>query len=150
MKSRILAALVASALAGCSCAVENAQEQIKVYTHPGRADCALSRQGKVIGRIAGTPGFTTIERGWHDITIRCTRDGYKDAVYRVRGGAAGIFFDKLTPRARASDDDSVNAYGALYDVVVNLTLRPIGASAPRDGPAPALPQPSGTISILGK
>jgi hypothetical protein len=148
MKPRIVAALAVFALAGCSPIPKGTPEQVKVYTHPGRADCTLSRQGKVIGRIAGTPGFTTVEKTWYDITIRCDKAGYKQAVYRFRGAAAGIFFDRPVPRAGKADDD-VNAFGALYDVVVDLTLHPIGASAPDVAPTPAA-APSGTISILGK
>jgi hypothetical protein len=149
MKPRIMVALAASVLAGCSGIPEGTHEQIKVYTHPGRADCALNRQGKVIGRIEGTPGFTTVEKTWHDLTIRCSKAGFKDAVYRIRGGAAGIFFDKPVPRADTASDD-VNAYGAMYDVVVNLTLHPKDASVPDTAPTPAAAKPSGTISILGK
>lgn len=149
MKPRIMVALAASVLAGCSGIPEGTHEQIKVYTHPGRADCALNRQGKVIGRIEGTPGFTTVEKTWHDLTIRCSKAGFKDAVYRIRGGAAGIFFDKPVPRADSASDD-VNAYGAMYDVVVNLTLHPMDASVPNTAPTPAAAKPSGTISILGK
>jgi hypothetical protein len=127
MKIAIVTALAAFALAGCAGKTEVVKEQIKVVTHPGGADCALNRRGKEVGRIGGTPGFTTIEKTRYDITIRCSRAGYKEAVFPIRGSAHGIFSGNTAHRASAADDsEPVTSYDASYDVVVSLDLVPNG------------------------
>jgi hypothetical protein len=127
MKIAILASLAAFALAGCAGKTEAVKEQIKVITHPGGADCALNRRGKEVGRIGGTPGFTTIEKTRYDITIRCNRAGYKQAIFPIRGNAHGIFFGNTAHRASAANDaEAVTSYDVSYDVVVSLDLVPNG------------------------
>lgn len=121
-------AIVAFALALAGCAgVPQGNEQVKVDTNPGGADCALERQGKVIARIPGTPGFTTISKSWHRVTVRCSKPGYRDASTRAE---AALVFGKA---AQAADDPAT----PLYDVVVNLTLMPTDPDAPAAAPVPA-------------
>jgi hypothetical protein len=140
MKTRIMATLAASVLAGCAGKAEAVKEQIKVVTHPGGADCALNRRGKEVGRIGGTPGFATVGKTWYDIVIRCNKAGYKQAVFPIRGSAHGIFFGNRAHHSGAADDpnsESVTYYDASYDVVVSLDLVPDGIAASpqaRQGP----------------
>jgi hypothetical protein len=132
VKTRLIAALAVTALAGCASGFAGVKEQIKVVTHPGGADCALDRRGKLVGRIGGTPGFTTIEKTWYDVTIRCNKTGYKEAVYRMRGTAAGIFHANVPGRGGVAGDsasDPIYTSDASYDVIVSLELVPAGAAA---------------------
>jgi hypothetical protein len=125
-------AFALAALGGCASTSEGT-EQVKVDTHPGGADCALERQGKVIARIAGTPGFTTISKSWHRVMVRCSKPGYRETAYRADA-------DLLFHDAGKSEDTS------LYDVVVNLTLVPMDATATAAPSAPAFaPAP---VSVL--
>ena len=126
-----LAASVAlSALAGCATLVEGTQ-QVKIDTRPGGADCTLYRQGKVIGRIAGTPGFTTIGNSRYGVTIRCSEKGYLEASYYIRAGDRGV---KLGTKSQAGDFASATDMGydeaALYDVTVHLMLVPQASRHP--------------------
>lgn len=152
MKAEIVLALAACALAGCASITKGPPEQIKVATRPGGADCALNRRGKEIGRIGGTPGFTTVEKSWYDITIRCNKAGYKQAVYVVRGGATGLFFgDGVKGRSGGNDSASdVSEFGAAYDVVVSLALIPVGASTAAKAPTDAAPPVPVSVSPTTK
>ena len=136
-RGKIVAALAASALAGCSITATKAmREQVKVDTRPGGAVCTLNRQGKTIGQIGGTPGFITIDKTWYDLTIRCDKTGYKEAVYRLRGQATGLFFANGARAASSDPSDPVNFFDASYDVVVSLNLVPTGAVAPAPAEKP--------------
>ena len=53
IKSKIISALAASALAGCSSVIEGT-EQLKVVSTPGGADCALERQASRRSARVGT------------------------------------------------------------------------------------------------
>jgi hypothetical protein len=130
MKARIVLALATVPLTGCSSPNPVVREQVKIDTRPGGAVCTLNRQGKTIGEIAGTPGFTTIDKTWYDLTVRCDKAGYRQAVYRLRGQAAGMFFGNGARKAFDDPSDPVNFYDASYDVVVRLDLVPTGAVAP--------------------
>ena len=125
----LAASALASALAGCASIVEGRSEQIKVATKPGGADCALERRGQVIGRIPGTPGFTTIRQTGYSITIRCKKSGYRDATYRIYSDTTGVIFGNIghggtdpanTPSWADRDHDSE------YDIVLYLALVPFG------------------------
>lgn len=115
---RVAIVAFALALAGCAGAPQG-NEQVKVDTNPGGADCALERQGKVIARIPGTPGFTTISKSWHQVTVRCSKPGYRETSTRAET-------DLIFGRAGQTKDDPA---APLYDVVVNLTLVPADANA---------------------
>lgn len=125
------------ALTGCANAPQGT-EQVKVDTNPGGADCALERQGQVIARIPGTPGFTTISKSWHRITIRCQKPGYREAIYRAD---TLLFF-----RAAGDGEDAA----PLYDMVVNLTLVPMDAATPAAPTAPAFTPSPVSVSPVAK
>jgi hypothetical protein len=111
-------AFALAALSGCASAPQGT-EQVKVDTNPGGADCALERQGKVIARIPGTPGFTTISKSWRRVTVRCQKPGYREATFRAD---ADLFY-------RDAGESKGDTTVLLYDVVVNLTLVPMDATA---------------------
>jgi hypothetical protein len=125
MNSRRIAALAVAlpALAACAGAPQGS-EQVKVDTNPGGADCALERQGIVIARIPGTPGFTTISKSWHRVTVRCNKPGYREATGHAE---ADLLFGDAGHTVDAAP---------LYDVVVNLTLVPADAGTPATPSAP--------------
>ncbi len=88
MKKIILLAAV-SVLAGCSSIVEGTSQELIVNTTPEGADCALQREGQVIGRVNPTPGGITVKKSKHDITVVCTKKGYEKATFFNKSDVAG-------------------------------------------------------------
>ncbi len=88
MKKIILLAAV-SVLAGCSSIVEGTSQELIVNTTPEGADCALQREGQVIGRVNPTPGGITVKKSKHDITVVCTKKGYEKATFFNKSDGAG-------------------------------------------------------------
>ena len=88
MKKFILLAAV-SALCGCSSIIEGTSQELIINTTPEGADCALQREGNVIGRVSPTPGGITVKKSKHDITVVCTKKGYEKATFFNKSDVAG-------------------------------------------------------------
>ncbi len=88
MKKFILLAAVAS-LSACSSIIEGTTQELVVNTSPAGADCALMREGYVIGRVNPTPGAVTVKKTKHDIHVVCNKKGYEEATYFNNSDAAG-------------------------------------------------------------
>ena len=102
-------------------------------TNPNGANCALEREGNVIARVQQTPGGTTIKKTKHDITIRCTKDGYQEATFLNHSGAAGATFGNIVLGGGIGwAVDSASGADNKYESPVNISLVPAGAA-----PAPA-------------
>lgn len=141
MKSKITvalaAAIIASALTGCSSIIEGTSQQILVNTNPGGADCALEREGQVIARVLQTPGGATIKKTKYDITVRCTKAGFQEGTYLNHSGAAGATFGNIVAGGGIGwAIDSASGADNKYDGVVNMTLVPASA-APASAPRPS-------------
>lgn len=83
----LLAAVVG--LSACSTIVEGTSQELIVNTTPEGADCALKREGQVIGRVNPTPGGITVKKSKHDITVVCTKKGYETATFFNKSDVAG-------------------------------------------------------------
>jgi hypothetical protein len=126
--------VAASSLAGCSSVIEGTSQEILVNTNPAGANCALEREGNVIARIPQTPGGATIKKTKHDITVRCTKDGFQEATYLDHSGAAGATFGNIVLGGGVGwAIDSASGADNKYDSPVNVSLVP---ATPTDGPAP--------------
>jgi len=77
----------------CSCAtiIEGSSQVINLTTTPIGADCVVTRDAELIGRVT-TPGNFNIDKSKHDIQVVCIKDGYDDAVFKIKSGntIAGI------------------------------------------------------------
>jgi hypothetical protein len=98
-----------------------------VVTNPAGATCVLERDGQSIGTIAATPGLSRIEKSKYDITIRCNKDGFQEAVYvdksDTAAASAGSFVaDVLITQGAAGAVDSVSGADNKYDNAVSMTL----------------------------
>ena len=137
MKLKLLAPLaattmIAASLGGCATAVEGTTQDIAVSTNPAGASCVLERDGKTIGTIAATPGTSHIEKSKYDITIRCNKEGFAEAVYLdksdVAAASAGSFVaDVLVTEGAAGAVDSISGADNKYDSPVSITLVARGA-----------------------
>ncbi len=88
MKKIILLAAVL-ATSACSSIVEGTSQELIINTTPEGADCALQREGQVIGRVNPTPGGITVKKSKHDITVVCTKKGYEKATFFNKSDVAG-------------------------------------------------------------
>ena len=129
--------LAAVCLSGCASIVEGTSQEILVNTNPVGANCDFVREGNVIAHVANTPGGVTIKKTKHDITLKCTKDGYQEATYLNHSGAAGATFGNIILGGGIGwAIDSASGSDNKYDGVVNVTLVPVGAAAAAPPPAP--------------
>ena len=143
------AALLMSALAvsACSSITEGTSQVISVSTNPAGADCALVRQGIVIGRVNPTPGQVKIDKTKHDINVECTKEGFAKASYFNKSDVAGMTAGNLIlGGAIGWAIDSATGADNKYDGSVHLEFKPAAdkslqapAVPPQDGKAPAVP-----------
>ncbi len=91
-------AVAAAFLAGCASPPD--RMEILVATTPPGASCVLSRKGQPIATAAPTPAIALVDPSEAEITIRCRRDGFADAVATVTPHpTAPVFGPLLAPAA---------------------------------------------------
>lgn len=78
------------ALSGCAVLSDVVTQDISVTTNPPGANCALSRDGALIGRANPTPATVLVKKSPHDITISCSLGGYQDVTYLDRSGLSDL------------------------------------------------------------
>ncbi len=112
-------------MSGCSSIVEGTSQQIHVNTDPTGANCALKRQNIVIAQINPTPGAAKIEKTKYDITIVCDKDGYQEATYLNKSGAAAATFGNILAGGGIGwAIDSASGADNKYESDVSIVLTP--------------------------
>ena len=119
------AAALLLTVTGCASIIEGTSQTITLNTNPPGADCALMREGVVIGRVTPTPGSVVIQKTKHDIMIACTKAGYQEATYLNHSGAAGATFGNIVLGGGIGwAINSASGADNKYDSPVNITLVP--------------------------
>lgn len=154
MKSKIgaavAAAIAASCLAGCSSVIEGTSQEILVNTNPPGANCQFLREGNVIASVPATPGGVTIKKTKHDITLKCSKQGYQEATYLNHSGAAGATFGNIVLGGGIGwAIDSASGADNKYDGVVNMSLVPASAEVVAAAAAPATVTSGSGVSQSG-
>ncbi len=122
MKKFILLAAVAG-LSACSSIIEGTSQELIVNTNPPGADCAIVREGRVIGRVNPTPGGVTVKKTKHDITVVCNKKGYEEATYFNNSGAAGATFGNIVLGGGIGwAVDSASGADNKYETPMNISL----------------------------
>ena len=123
-------------LLGCATLLEGTSQEILVSTNPAGATCTLEREGQAIATVTSTPGAALVKRRKHDITIKCRKEGFEEAVYindsgLASGSVAGnVAADLLLTAGLSSIVDSASGADNQYESAVNITLIPIGNRTP--------------------
>jgi hypothetical protein len=113
----------------------------------------LEREGQSIGSVQSTPASVMVRRRKYDITIRCNKQGFEEAVYVNNSGlasgavAGNVAADLLLTAGLSSIIDSASGADNQYEGTVNITLIPKSATAattPAPAQAPAAPSAQGT------
>ena len=137
-------------LGACSSIIEGTTQEIVVNTTPQGADCALRREGRVIGRVNPTPGAEVVEKTKHDMTIKCNKDGFHESVYYNDSDIAGATAGNIILGGGIGwAIDSASGADNKYTSPVNIQMVPQSQAppAPQSAPAPeGGAEPSGDAS----
>lgn len=118
-------ALLALVVSACSSIIEGTSQTITINTNPAGADCALHREGIVIGRVNPTPGSVVVEKTKHDITVICIKEGYQEATYLNNSDVAGATLGNIILGGGIGwAIDSASGADNKYESPVNITLAP--------------------------
>jgi hypothetical protein len=128
MKKRfasILLVCASTALAGCSSIIEGRSQEIVININPPGATCTLVRNDMPIGTVSPTPSAVLIEKTKYDIIIKCDKDGYEQATYFNKSGAAGATVGNIVLGGGIGwAIDSATGADNKYDSPVNITMLP--------------------------
>lgn len=120
----VCAAFVAVAMGGCSSIIEGTSQDIVVNTDPSGAACLFEREGRTIAMVDPTPGVANIDKTKHDITIKCSKDGYEDAAYHNKSDVAAMTAGNLILGGGIGwVIDSASGADNKYDGSVFVTLK---------------------------
>jgi len=128
--SQFLASLAAVSVAGCATIIEGTSQELQVNSNPPGAVCEFTREGAVIARLT-TPSAATVKKTKHDITVKCDKPGYQQAVYINRSGlesgavAGNVAADLLLTAGLSSIIDSASGADNKYEPIINVTLVPL-------------------------
>jgi hypothetical protein len=86
-----IAAAVLAVCSGCATITKGSSQPVTVQTDPAGATCTLTRDGGTVAVVNPTPGTVTVGKSHTDLAVRCTKDGYIDAV-----GTIGSKFQPMT------------------------------------------------------
>lgn len=143
MGAAVAVSFTAICLSGCASIVSGTSQEIKVVTNPPGANCQFIREGAVIASVNNTPGGVTIKKTKHDITLKCTKDGYQEATYLNHSGADGATFGNIILGGGIGwAIDSASGSDNKYTGEVNVTLVPAGAAAAAAAPPPPAAKPA--------
>ncbi len=126
-----LGAAAAVVLSGCATLLEGTSQEILITTNPAGATCTLEREGQTIATVNTTPGAALVKRRKHDITVRCKKDGFEEAVYvndsgLASGAVAGnVAADLVLTAGLSSIVDSASGADNQYESTVNITMIPL-------------------------
>ena len=120
---------IAITCAGCAAVFDGVTQEIKVVTNPAGASCVFERRGFPVASVAQTPGSALVQKTKYDITVKCDKPEYEQAVYLNHSGvsaaiAGNIAADIILTAGISSIVDSATGADNKYDTVVNLTLAP--------------------------
>lgn len=115
--------------AGCGSIVGGTSQEIQISSTPPGADCAIYREGLIIGRVNPTPGTATIQKSKKDLVITCTKVQCEPAQTSCTSGVepwsiGNILFGLIGGPIGLIIDHSTGAVNK-YESPVNVTLAPI-------------------------
>jgi hypothetical protein len=125
MKKMLLLVFAAS-LGACSSIIEGISQTIIVMTNPPGADCSLTRQALVIGRVSPTPGGVVVQKTKHDILVECEKSGYQKSTFFNKSDVAGATAGNIILGGGIGwIIDSASGADNKYTTPVQVTLVPI-------------------------
>jgi len=79
----------------CAVILSGRSQNLNIQTNPPGANCELTRQGEMLGRINPTPGALMVIKTKHNISILCKKEGYQDSTQVLISGTEGATFGNI-------------------------------------------------------
>ncbi len=117
--------ILGSSLLLCNCAsiASGTTQTLNINTNPAGADCAFTRDGKLIGRVNPTPGAIKVDRTKYDIIVECSKSGYQTATYTNKSGGEGtVAGNILLGGGIGWAIDSATGADNEYEEIMNINL----------------------------
>ena len=115
------------ALSACKMLTGGTTQDISLMTNPPGANCALVRDGSLIGRANPTPATVLVKVDERDIEISCSLSGYQDASYVLHAGTSeNVWVGGATGWGTEISSEA----GGQYENPVTLTLQPLPSKTP--------------------
>ena len=130
----LVAAAMLAGAAGCASVTTGTSQTLTIDTIPSGADCTLTREGLVIGRVNPTPVSIAVQRTRNNISVTCTKSGYQEATYLNKSGLEGATFGNVILGGLVGVAvDAASGANNKYDPKMSITLL---SSATAESPAP--------------
>lgn len=133
-------------VSGCATTDNVPAQEITVHTVPEGAHCTFMRKGAVVARLNPAPGVASVKPAKDDLTIICSKQGYKEASYLNHPHAVETppqdtsLGDKLgrqiglAPQTTSRYEDAVNLKLSPADLPTPKPSAPVTPPAPPDKP----------------
>jgi hypothetical protein len=92
---RAFALAACLSLSGCATLVTGSSQTLTLDTQPPGAACLFKRDGATIGAVNPTPGSVSVTKAYKDIDVRCSKEGYADAIGRVGSNFQAMTFGNV-------------------------------------------------------
>jgi hypothetical protein len=134
----VVCAALAAALSGCATVIKGETQAINVSSPPvGGARCVLSTTDGYYRDLL-TPGAVIVPRGREDLSVVCTKRGFKDATKKVASHFNFVTFGNLVIGGLVGVTvDATSGANESYPEEIEVPMEP----APRP-PATYAPYPS--------
>lgn len=127
---RIAAVSLLLVLPACASVVEGHSQKLTFETNPAGAECTLTRNGDVLGKVT-TPGQFLVDKTKYGINVVCTKDGYEEAKGFVKSDVEGMTFGNLVIGGLIGwGIDSATGADNKYQEVNVVTLTPKRSAQP--------------------
>lgn len=144
MKSLITAALsvagMSIALSGCATVVDGSTQSVSISTSPaeGAACTLINSEGSW---YLTSPGSVTVHKTKNDLTIDCTRDGFRPGHMVATSHFGGATFGNLVLGGGVGAIvDAASGANYYYDNPITVPLgEPLAAAPPRPSPTTLAP-----------
>jgi hypothetical protein len=82
-------------LASCASIVEGTDQTLAIKTDPTEAECTLTQEGNMVGKIDKTPGVLTLDKSKEDLIVECSKDGHFKEITSVSSSFEGMTFGNI-------------------------------------------------------
>ena len=94
-KMKFFLILPLAALSACATVVNGSSQTVTVSTTPPGANCTLDRIGAHVAAISSTPGSVRLDKSKNELTVTCTKEGFRTAHLSYSPSFSGWTFGNL-------------------------------------------------------
>jgi len=116
-----IALLACASLTGCASIVNGTSQPVSVSTSPVQGATCTLKNNKGVWYINKTPGSVIVHRCYHDLTVTCSKKGYKTSTVKVKSHTKGMAFGNAVFGGGIGAGVDI-ADGAAYDYPTNIQV----------------------------